>query len=145
MIIPYMISSEPQNMPVLCIDYEILHSKSLFRQEKFVFKKYLFFHILSFFTMLLSMKSPQSSSWLIIRNPGQVSKRNMKKIFIRRFPLTRFLAKTLKVNKSAKKKFLKNLQFRVVVKLQILPFTYKINIHNMSVVRSYTVILTEGL
>ena len=66
--------------------------------------------------------------WLIrrkaqVRIPGQTSKRNMKKLFLRRFPLNRLLAKTLTVNKPAMKKFLKNL-------------SYKINAHNMSGVRS---------
>ena len=50
--------------------------------------------------------------WLIghkvrVHIPGQVSKRNTKDIFLRRFPLSRFPAKTLRVNKPAMKKFLK--------------------------------------
>ena len=44
------------------------------------------------------------SSWLIrpkarVRIPDEASKRNMKKIFLRRFLLIRFLAKSLRVNK----------------------------------------------
>ena len=41
--------------------------------------------------------------------PGQASKRNMKKIFLQRYPLSRFMAKTLRVNKPAMEKVLKNL------------------------------------
>ena len=42
-----------------------------------------------------------------VRIPGQSSKMKYKKIFLRRLPLSRFLAKTLRVNKIAMKKFLK--------------------------------------
>ena len=68
----------------------------------------------------------QTKRWFIIckariRIPGQASKRNMKKkrkIFLRRFPLSRFLAKSLRLkNKPAMKKFLKNLSFGVDIKL----------------------------
>ena len=57
-----------------------------------------------------------------IQKPGlmsQVSHQKLKyeKIFLRRLPLSRFLAKPLKVNKSAMKEFLKNLTFEVDVKL----------------------------
>ena len=80
-----------------------------------------------------------------VRIPVQSSKMKYKKIFLRRLPLSRFLAKTLRVNKTAMKKFLKTLSFGVDVKLQVPPLTYKINAHNMSGVRSQAVILTEGL
>ena len=58
-----------------------------------------------------------------------------KKIFLRRFALSRFLAKTLRVNKPVMKKFLKNLSSGVDVKLVAPPLMYKINAHNMSGVR----------
>ena len=51
-------------------------------------------------------------------------------------PLSRFLAKTLRINKPAMKKFLKNLAFEVDVKLYFLPLTYKNNARNLSGVRS---------
>ena len=41
----------------------------------------------------------------------------IRKVYLRRFPLTRFLAKTLKVNKIAMKSFSKNLSFGVNFKL----------------------------
>ena len=50
--------------------------------------------------------------------------------------LSRFMAKTLRVNKAVIKKFLKNQSFRVDVKLQVPPLTYKITAPNMSYVRS---------
>ena len=43
----------------------------------------------------------------------------MKKIFLRFLPLSRFLAKTLRVNKPAMKKFLENLSFGVDIKLYV--------------------------
>ena len=52
------------------------------------------------------------------------------------FLSARFLAKTLRVNKPAMKKFPKNLSFGVDVKLQVPPLTYKINAYNMSGVGS---------
>ena len=48
----------------------------------------------------------------------------------------RFLAKTLRVNKPAMKRFLKNLSFGVDVKLKVPSLTYEIKEHNMSGVRS---------
>ena len=60
--------------------------------------------------------------WLIRRKawvhiPGQASKRNMKKkIFLRRFPVSRSLAKTVRVNKPDMENFLKNLSFGIDVK-----------------------------
>ena len=50
---------------------------------------------------------------------SQVShqKNEIWKIFLRRLPLNRFLAKTLRLNKIAMKKFLKNLSFGINVKL----------------------------
>ena len=50
--------------------------------------------------------------------------------------ISRFLAKTLRVNKPAMKNFLKNLSLGVDVKLYVPPLTYKINAHNISGVRS---------
>ena len=59
----------------------------------------------------------------------QPSKRNMKKnIFLRRFPLSRFLAKTLRVNNLTLpwKNFSKNLSFEVDIKLWFPPLTFKL-------------------
>ena len=64
--------------------------------------------------------------------PGQASKTKYEKIFLRRFLLSRYPAKTLRVNKPAIKKFLKNLSFRSDVP----PLTYEIITHNMSCVGS---------
>ena len=66
--------------------------------------------------------------------PGFISqtrhpKRTIKKFF-RLFQLSRFLE--IIRNKPAMKKFLKNLSFRVNVKLQASPISYIINTHNMS-------------
>ena len=47
-----------------------------------------------------------------VRMPSQNPKRNIKKIFARRFPLSRFLTKTQRVNKPAEKEVLKNLCFQ---------------------------------
>ena len=61
--------------------------------------------------------------WLIrrkarVRIQGQTLKRNIKKkTVLRRIPFSRFLAKTLRVNKPAMKKFLKILSFGIDVKL----------------------------
>ena len=77
--------------------------------------------------------------------PRSVIKNEIRKIFLRRVPLSRFLAKTLRVNKPAMKNFFKILLFGGNIKLQVPPLTYKINAHNMSGVRNQAVILTEGL
>ena len=45
--------------------------------------------------------------------------------------LRRFLARTLRVNKPARKNFSKNLLFGVDAELQVQPLTYKINAHNI--------------
>ena len=86
--------------------------------------------------------------WLVkckvrVRIPVQASKRNMKiKIFLRRFPLSRFLSKTLSVNKPDMKNFLKKKKKKksnVWNRLSTVgpkPLTYKINAHNMSGMRS---------
>ena len=68
--------------------------------------------------------------------PDIITKYEKKKIFLRRLPLNSFLAKTLRVNTPAMKKFLKNLSYGVNVKLYIPPLTYKLNAHNMRGVRS---------
>ena len=59
----------------------------------------------------------------------------IQKVFLRRFPISRFLAKTLSVNKIAMKSFL-NLSFGVDFKLQIPPLMYKINTHSINGVRN---------
>ena len=51
-----------------------------------------------------------------VRIPGQASIRKMEKN-LRLFLLSRYLAKSLKLNKPVMKKFLKNLSFGVDVKL----------------------------
>ena len=60
----------------------------------------------------------------------------IRKVFLRHFPLSRFLAKTLRVNKIAIKSFSKKLSFGVDFKLQVPPLMYKINTHNISSVRN---------
>ena len=50
-------------------------------------------------------------------------------------PLSRFLAKTLKVNKISMKNF-SNLSFGVDFELQVPPLMYRINAHNISGVRN---------
>ena len=52
----------------------------------------------------------------------------IQKVFLRRFPLSRFLARTLRANKSAMKSFSK----KSVVRSRLM---YKINTHNISCVR----------
>ena len=55
----------------------------------------------------------------------------------RRFPLSRFLAKNLRVNKIAMKSISKkNLLFEVDFKLQVPPLMYKIKTHNIIGVRN---------
>ena len=54
----------------------------------------------------------------------------------RRHPLSRFLAKTLKVNKIPMKSFSKNLLFGIDFKLLIPPLIYKINSHSISGMRT---------
>ena len=49
--------------------------------------------------------------------PMSAIKTKYKKIFRRRFPLSRFLAKTLSVKKNCEEKFLQNLSFAVDFKL----------------------------
>ena len=68
--------------------------------------------------------------------PRSVIQNEIWKIFLRRLPLSRLMAKTLRVNKAAMKKILKNLSFGVDVKLQVSPLLYKINTHNISGVRN---------
>ena len=50
--------------------------------------------------------------------------------------LSRFLTKTLRVNKPAMKQFLKNLSVGDDYKLKVPSLKYKINAHNMSDVRN---------
>ena len=66
------------------------------------------------------LRSPQSSRYgagLLDVKPGfelQVRHQNkMRKVFLWRFPLNRFLAKTLRVNKNCYEKLLKNLSFGI--------------------------------
>ena len=58
------------------------------------------------------------------------------KVFLRRFHLSIFLAKTLRVNKIVMKSFSNNLSFAVDFKLKVPPVMYKISIHNISDVRN---------
>ena len=89
-------------------------------------------------------KSPWSSRQyvgLLDEKPGFESQarhqNEIRKVFLRRFPLSRFLAKTLRVNKIAMKSFSKYLSFGVDFKLQVPPLMYKkINTHNISGVRN---------
>ena len=60
----------------------------------------------------------------------------MKKKIPRKFLLSRFLAKTLKVNKPAIKNLLKNLSLGVDFKPQTTPLKYEMNILNRSGVTS---------
>ena len=62
--------------------------------------------------------------------PGQSSIMKYEKYFLGDFLSADFWQKTLRVNKSAMKKFLKNLSFEVDIKLLVPPLTYKINAHN---------------
>ena len=62
-------------------------------------------------------KKCKSSNKKKKKESNEIKTKKEKKIFLRRFPLSRFLSKTLKVNKPAMKKFLKNLSFGVDVKL----------------------------
>ena len=68
------------------------------------------------------------------------------KIFLRRLTLSRFLAKTMRVNKISIR-FLKkkNLSFRIDFILQTPSFIYKINTHNISGVSNQVLNLTKGL
>ena len=56
----------------------------------------------------------------------------VRKVFLRRHPHSRFLAKTLRVMKS----FSRNLSFGVDIKLQVPPLMYKINKHDIRGVRN---------
>ena len=67
----------------------------------------------------------------MVQTPDQTEKRNYEKIFPRRLSLSGFLAKTLRVNKIAMKKLLKNLSFTIAIKLSVPPFMYEINAHNI--------------
>ena len=62
--------------------------------------------------------------------PAQISKQKYDNISTAT-PLIRFLAKTVRVNKIAMKKLLKNLSFGVGVKLYVPPLMYKINALNI--------------
>ena len=61
----------------------------------------------------------------------------IRKVFIRRFPLSSLLAKTLRVNKIPMESFSKNLSFGVDFKLYFPLLMYKINTHNISGMRNY--------
>ena len=80
--------------------------------------------------------SPQKSPWSSRQCVGLLKEKpefepqarhqnKIRKLFIRRFPPSRFLAKTLRVNKIAMNSFLKNLSFGVDCKMQVPPLTYK--------------------
>ena len=93
----------------------------------------------------LNLSGGRLICWLIkrkvrIHTPSQASNRIMKRIrFFRRFP-QQILAKTRRVNKPAMKK-----SSLVDDKLQFTLLAYKINVHNLSSVRSWAIILTRGL
>ena len=57
--------------------------------------------------------------------PQARQQNKIRKVFLRRFPPNRFLAKTLRVNKNCHEKFFKKS-----------PLMYKINTHNISGVRN---------
>ena len=65
---------------------------------------------------------------------GQL-KENMK-TFLRRLPLSRFLAKTLRVNRIAMQNLLNNMSFEVDFKLYVAALMYKMNINNISGLRN---------
>ena len=86
------------NERVLISEQELTHSTRLYVPNRQIFKSKIYCQQLN------KVKSPLPSRqcWLIRRKarvctPGQASKRNMKKkkLFLRRLPLSRFLAKTL--------------------------------------------------
>ena len=56
-----------------------------------------------------------------------------------------FLSKFLRANKPSIKSFSKMLSFGVDFKLYVPLLMYKMNVHNISDVRSFIVVLTEGL
>ena len=94
----------------------------------------------------------QAVCWLIRTVPsiqilGQTfaKKRNMPKIFLRKLPFSRFRAITLRVKSNCYEMFLKNLSFGVNFKLQILPFMYEINTHNIIGEINWVVILIKEL
>ena len=72
---------------------------------------------------------------MYLQVPGFRHPSKIQKIFIRRFALIRFLAKTLRINKPAMKKFLK----KSVVQSRLLNCRsiYKITTHNISGARKY--------
>ena len=72
-----------------------------------------------------------------IYNMAQTRPHNkIQKVFLRRFPLSRFLAKTLRLKKIAMKSFSNNLSFGNDFKLKVPPLMYKINTHNVCDVRN---------
>ena len=104
------------------------------------FKNFVF---TSFIAFNMASKLPWSSRQcvgLLDEKPGSESQgrhqNEIRKVFLRRFPLSRFLAKTLRINKIAIKSFSKNLSFGVDFKLQDPPLMYKINTHNIRGVRN---------
>ena len=68
-----------------------------------------------------------------------------KQIFLRRLPLSRFLAKTRKVNKISKKNFSKICHSKSTLNFNVLPLMYKMNALVISGVRSQVEILSEEL
>ena len=76
--------------------------------------------------------------WVVRKNPVSSPRliTNYKKIYISALSSQQISEKTLRLNKSTMKKFLKNLSFRVDIKPYVLPLIYTINTDNMSFVRS---------
>ena len=90
-------------------------------------------------TQFLPSKSPQYSRYCVglldVKpefEPQARHQNEVQKIFLQRFPLSRYVAKTLRVNKISMKSFSKILSFGVDFKLQVPPLIYKIRTHNIS-------------
>ena len=87
-------------------------------------------------------KSPQSRRQFLgildvkTEFESQVSHQNKtRKVFLRQFPLSKFLIITLRVNIIAMKSFLKIVSFGIDFKLKVPPLQYKMNTHKISGVR----------
>ena len=101
-----------------------------------VYRSFKIYFFKLFFDLIFFIGIFWSRHGLLDEKPAfepQVRHRNkIRKLF----PLSRFLAKTLRANKIALKISQKNLSFGIDFKLYVPPLMYKINAHNISGVRN---------
>ena len=117
----------PKRLQFLVNDIQIATGKTLIIENMdvpLILKRINLWNCDIFIPCLCKTKSPCSSRYCVGLlheksgfEPQTRHQNKIQKVIFRRFPLSRFLAKTLRVNKIAMKSFSKNLSFAVDFKL----------------------------